>query len=283
MSQATGLVKNGKTFISTNIQHKGGVGKTTLTINCAARLGEMGYKVLVVDLDSQLNSTRHLAVVEDYKNLPNNISNLLYNFKTLDPRTTIISGQDVRFENVSLIPGSKSITEAELNLQRSSPIPNEVLNKILKQLHGEFDFILIDCPPRVETLTYNALVAANTLMVPFYGEYSVDGFDNILDIMDSLETTNPKLKILAPVLNKYNKTTLADKEVKSTVEELFSNEHLKGKVVSNELIVVPNSTVFEQSVILKTSIFDKAISKKPVEQAIQTIVDLLIQEYEALV
>lgn len=260
-------------------QNKGGVGKTTITINVAAALGAKGYRVLVVDLDAQCNASNHISVVPAVE-LSFSIADFFDQYKSFDPNSVILSGEQTRFQNVSLLPSSKRIGDSARNLQRNSPIPNEILSRILTRIEQDYDFIVIDCPPEIETLTFNALVAVNTFILPAQGQYSMEGFEKILDAMDSLDRINPNLKILAPVLNFYKKNQLADKNMKEQLEEEFTSEVLQQNIISSELILIPHSAVFEQAAITRMSIYDLAPSSSAAVLAINQIVDLLIATHK---
>lgn len=260
-------------------QNKGGVGKTTITVNVAAALGAKGYKVLVVDLDAQCNATNHISVVPAVE-LAYSVADFFDNYKNFDPALAILSGEATRFTNLSLLPSSKRIGDAARNLQRNSPIPNEILSRILGRIESEYDFILVDCPPEIETLTFNALVAVNNFILPTQGQYSIEGFEKILDAMDSLDRINPDLKILCPVLNFYKKNQLADKNMKEQLEDEFATVVLEDRVLYPNIVLIPQSAVFEQAAITKMSIYDLANQKSPAVMAISEIVNLLEQQRE---
>lgn len=259
-------------------QNKGGVGKTTITVNVAAALGAKGYKVLVVDLDAQCNATNHISLIPSLE-LSYSIADFFDDYKKFDPKLALVSLENSRFLNVSLLPSSKRIGDSARNLQRNSPIPNEILSRILSRIENDYDFILVDCPPEIETLTFNALVAVNNFILPAQGQYSIEGFEKILDAMDSLDRINPNLKILCPVLNFYKKNQLADKNMREQLQDEFSNIVLEDRVINSEIVLIPQSAVFEQAAITKTSIYDLANSKSPAVIAINQIVELLEQQF----
>lgn len=271
---------NGNPALKTAIaQNKGGVGKTTITVNVAVALATRGYQVLVVDLDAQCNATNHISIIPAVE-LSYSVADFFDDYKRFDPSLAILTGEQTRFANISLLPSSKRIGDAARNLQRNSPIPNEILSRILGRIESEYDFILVDCPPEIETLTFNALVAVNNFILPAQGQYSIEGFEKILDAMDSLDRINPELKILCPVLNFFKKNQLADKNMKEQLEEEFTTVVLENRVIHSEIILIPQSAVFEQAAITKMSIYDLAPSKSPAVDAIDRIVDLLEQQYQ---
>ncbi|WP_122901134.1 ParA family protein [Acinetobacter sp. B51(2017)] len=271
---------NGNQALKTAIaQNKGGVGKTTITVNVAVALAARGYQVLVVDLDAQCNATNHISVVPAVE-LSYSVADFFDDYKKFDPSLAILKDEQTRFINISLLPSSKRIGDAARNLQRNSPIPNEILSRILGRIEADYDFILVDCPPEIETLTFNALVAVNNFILPAQGQYSIEGFEKILDAMDSLDRINPELKILCPVLNFFKKNQLADKNMKEQLEEEFTTVVLEQRVIHPEIILIPQSAVFEQAAITKMSIYDLAPSKAAAVEAIDRIVDLLEQQYQ---
>lgn len=276
-------MNSGKTFVSTTAHFKGGVGKTTVTVNAAALLGMMGYKVLVIDLDSQHNATTHIFNFESEGHIEYTLRHLLENYKTIDPYDVIISPEHTNFENVSLIACESNIRDVEINIQRSSPIPNELIRYILRKIKGDFDFVLLDCPPKLETLTYNALLASNTLILPLQGDYSIQGLDEILNTLDDLETSNPNLKILTPLQNFYKKRYVVDQNVSEDIKEEFSQPQVLNRLINKDLVCIPYATVIDQANYLKCSIFD--IDKNidtPATLAIKKIVDLMVDEYKKL-
>lgn len=278
------MIKNdGKTFVSTTAHFKGGVGKTTITVNAAALLGKMGYKVLVIDLDSQHNATQHIANMESIGNINYTLRHLLENYKTIDPYEVIIGPDGTNFENVSLIACETNIRDVEINIQRSSPVPNELIRYVLRKIKGDFDFILLDCPPKMETLTYNALLASNALILPLQGDYSIQGLEAILNTMDDLETSNPNLKILAPLLNFFKKRYVVDMNIAEDIIQEFSQEKMSDRLIHKDLVRIPYATVVDQANYLKCSIFDIDTSiNTPATLAIKFIVDLMVEEYKKL-
>ena len=271
------------TLVLTSVHFKGGVGKTTTVVNSAKKKKKKGYKVLVVDLDNQRNCTKHISSTKNIDDIELTLRDLLENYKTINPLDVIIGPEGTNFENVSLIPCAKNIRDVEINIQRSSPVPNEILRSVLRKIKGLYDFVLFDCPPRMETLTFNALLASHNLIMPLDGEYSIQGLEDILSSMDDLEITNPDLKILCPTINYYKKTHSVDIQMAADVIEEFSHEKVQARLSYKDLICIPSATVFEQAAYLKTSIFDIESKKEtPATRAITSIVDLMISEYKKL-
>lgn len=268
-------------YVFTLIQHKGGVGKTTLAVNLAYLLGRIGKKVLVIDLDDQMNATDHLYKGDSLK-IDYSISGLLSNFKSANPNDFIIS--ETHFDNVSLIAADKGIPQTESLIQRL-PSPVEPLMRIIKKITNDFDFVIIDCPPRIETLAHNALGASNSFILPFFGQYSVQVLNSILDIMDSLDMVNPDLKILAPVFNMYRSQTTADNLLLDDLKNSFSNPPLSEKTIYNEPLILPTATAFVQSCMINSSVFDRlsnSASSKAIEETFLKLVDLIVDQAGSL-
>lgn len=274
----------GKTYIVASAHFKGGVGKTTSIVNCAAKLGKLGYSVLVIDLDSQRNATKHISNSSDIDEIDTTLKDIFENYKTINLHDVIQGTDKTNFANVSLIACAKNIRDVEINIQRSSPVPNEIIRSVLRKIKGDFDFIFLDCPPRMETLTFNALLVSNSLLIPLQGEYSIQGLEDILNSMDELETSNPDLKILSPILNFYNKRNSVDISLAKDIRVEFSQPKLQDKLVNKELICIPQATVFSQAAYVKCSVFeiDEAKQDTPAKYAINQLVDLMVSEYKKL-
>lgn len=189
------------------LNQKGGVGKTTTVINLAAYLGKMGKRVVVVDFDPQGNATSGLGV-DKTGNLAT-IYDVMLNDLPLQE-----SLLDSGFENVFLLPANQQLAGAEVEL--AATIGREVqLAQALKDLSA--DYCLIDCPPSLGLLTVNALVAADTVLIPVQSEYyALEGLTQLVSIIQRVrDTLRPNLSIIGIVLTMADsRTSLADQVAK---------------------------------------------------------------------
>ena len=207
---------------------KGGVGKTTTSINLAACLAEAGRKVLVVDLDPQSNTTTGFGV--DSHKVGNSIYELLVNENvTVDQ---VIKSEII--PNLSLLPAKVDLYAADIELvyldQRETR-----LKKALDSVKKNYDFILIDCPPSLGLLTVNALTAADGVILPLQCEYfALEGMQQLLNTIRLVrDRLNPHIMLFGVVLTMYDPRTTLGKEVVREIEEHFPKEKFNTIVPRN--------------------------------------------------
>ncbi len=221
------------------MNHKGGTGKTTSSINIGAGLARKGHKVLLLDIDSQANLTEGLGIadpelsvydsIRENKNLP--IINI--------------------GENLDLVPSSIDLLGAEMEIV--SKIGREqIINKLLNPIRPNYDYIIIDCPPSVGLLTVNAMVASDTILLPLQGEYfAYKGVDRLLGIVQEVkENLNEKLEIGGVFITQINPNRILTKTI---VEKL--TEDLKEKVFETKIRI---NVALAEAQLQGQTIFDYA-------------------------
>lgn len=191
---------------------KGGVGKTTTTINLSAALAEQGKKVLLVDLDPQGNATSGVGI--DKRELENTIYELL-----LDEITIEDCLNETDFLNLSVLPSNINLSGVEIDLL---DIENReyCLKNTLDQVKDEYDFIMIDCPPSLNMLTVNAMTAADTILVPIQCEYyALEGLSQLIHTINLVKKKlNPDLTLEGVVFTMYDARTKLSMQVVENVK-----------------------------------------------------------------
>jgi chromosome partitioning protein len=194
---------------------KGGVGKTTTAVNLGAGLSELGYRVLVVDLDPQGNATTGLGV--NSRNLQASIYDAIMSDTPIED---CIEPTAVR--NLFVVPATIDLAGAEIELVPA--FSRELkLRRALDAIRGEFDYILVDCPPSLGLLTVNGLAAADEVAVPIQCEYyALEGLGQLMRNVQLVQTNlNPKLEVSAIVLTMYDARTKLAEQVAREVRAHF--------------------------------------------------------------
>lgn len=208
----------GKTNIIAVLNQKGGVGKTTTTLNVAAYLAKQGRTVLVVDADPQGNATSGLGL--DKTSLKAILCDVLVSGTNANKVV-----HDTEFKNLSIIPTDARLASAELDLASDSKREYKMA-EALKKL--SYDYILIDCPPALGLLTVNALTAADQVLIPVQAEYyALEGLSQLLQVMQHVQaSTNPSLELLGVVVTMYDRRNALSQQVYAEVGKHFGQKLL---------------------------------------------------------
>ncbi len=196
---------------------KGGVGKTTTSVNLAACVAEMGKKVLLIDIDPQGNATSGVGV--DKNELKASIYDVLINGVSTDE---VICATAV--EGLDIIPANIELAGAEIELV-STMAREQVLKRAMRKTEKEYDYIFIDCPPSLGLLTLNALNLADTLMVPIQCEYyALEGLSQLMNTVKLVrQHLNPDLEVEGVVLTMFDARTNLSAQVVNEVKKFFKN------------------------------------------------------------
>lgn len=209
------------------LNQKGGVGKTTTTINVAAYLAKAGKKVLLVDLDPQGNATSGLGI--DKLSLEGTTYSALVEGAAFDSVAMLTS-----IDNLTLIPTNANLAGTEVQLALAEN--RETRLRELLQLAGhDFDIVLIDCPPSLGLLTVNALVAATDVLIPVQTEYyAMEGLGQLIQVIQRVQQgLNPTLQILGVVMTMYDSRTTLSEQVKMEIVRVFGDLVFKAVIPRN--------------------------------------------------
>jgi len=206
--------------------YKGGVGKTTSTINLAAALNEAGKRTLVVDFDPQANLTIH-AGFKDVEALGTTLSEIMRASIAGQPASAASVDQAIRSlpSGVDLLPCNHGLVRAEEELARVER-PERVLDQILARVRNRYDFVVVDCLPGAGLLSTNALTAADYAIVPVQAEYlAMQGLAYLLQYVAHIRASyNPRLQILGVLMTMVDLRTLHSREVLEAIRKVFQTQ-----------------------------------------------------------
>ena len=206
------------------LNHKGGVGKTTSTINIGAALNRAGKSVLLIDLDPQANLSQSLGIQEPAQTIYGIVKG---DYLASDAILNIRPGLDV-------IPSTLDLSGSEIEL--STKIGRElILREAIEPIKKKYDFILIDCPPSLGLLTVNALTASDKILIPLQAEFlAMQGLAKMLEVVSIIQKhLNKSLELGGVFITQYDSRKVLNKNVFDTITEHFPKKVFATKIRDN--------------------------------------------------
>lgn len=209
--------------VITITNQKGGVGKTTTSVNLAFYLAKAGKKTLLIDFDPQGNASSGLGIKE--KEVNKTIASVMLGDSTL--ADIIIQPDKKKCKNLYLAPTNVELADAEVSMNtKESPDKFFVLKKAIAEIAKDYEFIIVDSQPSLSLLTVNGMAAANYLLLPVQTEYyALEGVADLLKTVNDIKKgINPRLKLLGVLATMYDKRTSLSSQVLAEVKRYFKDK-----------------------------------------------------------
>lgn len=241
------------------VNQKGGVGKTTTTVNVAAQLASAGSPVLIVDLDPQGNATSGLAIPKE--------SVQLTTYEVLchgaDPLSSV---QPTQTPGLFVLPANANLAGAEVELVNKAQ-REFALREALARAREKYKYVFIDCPPSLGLLTVNGLAAADQVLIPVQAEYyALEGLSQLLNTIQAIKQgINPELGLLGVAITMYDKRTSLGEQVVKELEQYFGEGMFATSIPRNvRLAEAPSygQTIYEHDKWSKGARAYKALAKE---------------------
>jgi chromosome partitioning protein len=230
--------------------HKGGVGKTTTTINLGAGLRNIGHRVLLVDMDPQANLTQSVGIAEPRQTI----------FTLMKDRGICVP---VSILDMDVIPSTLDLAAIE-SIKAGEPGKEFILRELLTPLRKNYDFILIDCPPSLGLLTINSLTAADEFLVPIQAEYlAVQGLTKLLEMVALIRTRlNNTLEVTGILITQYDNRKVLHRTTADTIRKNYGKKGYGARIFES---VIRDTIVLAESQLAHKDIFRYAGSSKAAE------------------
>lgn len=243
------------------VNQKGGVGKTTTTVNIAAQLATKNKPVLLVDLDPQGNATSGLGIPKDSVGI--STYEVLCHGAALHDAVT-----PTHTEGLFVLPANNNLAGAEVDLVQAAQREFQLRQALSK---ADYEYILIDCPPSLGLLTVNALAAANSVLIPVQAEYyALEGLSQLLNTVQRVRGhINPSLDLLGVAITMFDKRTSLSEQVLHEIKQYFGEKLFKTLVPRNiRLAEAPSygQTIFEHDKWSKGARAYKALAKEVIKR-----------------
>ncbi|MTI29589.1 ParA family protein, partial [Xanthovirga aplysinae] len=225
------------------VNNKGGVGKTTTSINLGAALNHLGYRVLIIDMDPQGNASLNFG----YRDPLNQMVDVLLTSRNLPIRDVILPiGKDI-----DIAPTNSKLGQATLEMQNNPMVGYERMSEVLAEIKHEYDYIFIDCPPSLEMLTGTSLVASTGVIIVSEPEpYSSTGLENVFILLKAVRKMNPNLGVEGILFSHVKKNTSLHKDYMDRIRQQLKGTYRVFESVIRDNISLPEavegqSTIFD--------------------------------------